>query len=211
MGQPREDWPRLASYVVSARIRAGYQDRGAFADAIGVTSRTLGTLERGDRVGAATLAKIAAGVGWTPDSPQRVLGGGEPATPANGEGRPGPASGDPAAAGELRTLLGMPGPPAGDRRPSFPDAPGLPSLDDAEAEVDLLRQAVLDLAGAVQRMTGREPAPEEMFPGADWAAEWERGVWGDGQLPRETRAQIIAIARTDRARTARQQREGRAG
>lgn len=78
MNQQREDWPRLASYVVSARVRAGFEDRDAFADAIGVTARTLGTLERGKRVGPKTLARIADELHWTPASPQLILAGSEP-------------------------------------------------------------------------------------------------------------------------------------
>jgi transcriptional regulator with XRE-family HTH domain len=78
MNQPREDWPRLGSYVISARKTAGFRTRRAFAAAIGVTDRTLAKLERGGRVGVDTLAAVAAGVGWTPDSPRRILAGGEP-------------------------------------------------------------------------------------------------------------------------------------
>ena len=80
MNQSREDWPRLGSYVVSARKSAGFGTRRAFATAIGVTDRTLGKLEGGERVGNDTLAAVAEAVGWTPDSPRRILAGDEPRT-----------------------------------------------------------------------------------------------------------------------------------
>lgn len=79
MGQSREDLQRLASYVISARIAAGYGTRKEFAEAIGVTARTLGKLETAaERVSPDTLARVAKGVGWTPDSPARILAGLEP-------------------------------------------------------------------------------------------------------------------------------------
>lgn len=79
MNRPREDWPRLASYVVSARIAAGYKDRRALSAATGVTDRTLGKLENGQRVSPDTLAAIELAVGWKPDSARTILAGGEPA------------------------------------------------------------------------------------------------------------------------------------
>ena len=83
MSQPRNDLARLASYVISARIEAGYGTRKDFADAIGVTARTLGKLETAaERVSADTLARVAKGLGWTPDSPGRVLAGLEPLSAA---------------------------------------------------------------------------------------------------------------------------------
>jgi transcriptional regulator with XRE-family HTH domain len=78
MNSPREDWPRLGSYVVSARKAAGYKDRRALERATGISERTLGKLENGLRVGADTLAAVAEKVHWTPDSPRLVLAGGEP-------------------------------------------------------------------------------------------------------------------------------------
>lgn len=82
----REDWKRLASYVVSGRLAAGYKDRRALAAATGVTDRTLGTLENGRRVSAETLAVVEKAVGWKPDSARHVLAGGEP-QPAEGLSR----------------------------------------------------------------------------------------------------------------------------
>lgn len=88
MNRPREDWPRLASYVVSARLAAGFRDRRAFSAVTGITERTIGKLENGQRVSAETLATVAQHVGWKPDSPRMILGGGEPdpaAPPAGAE------------------------------------------------------------------------------------------------------------------------------
>ena len=78
MNRPREDWPRLASYVISARIAAGFRDRRALSAATGITDRTLGKLETGHRVSPDTLAAIEQAVGWKPDSARQVLAGGEP-------------------------------------------------------------------------------------------------------------------------------------
>lgn len=79
MNQPREDLPRLASYVVDARIAAGFSTRKEFADATGVTARTLGKLETAsERVSNETLARVARELRWTPDSPARVMAGQEP-------------------------------------------------------------------------------------------------------------------------------------
>jgi Helix-turn-helix len=78
MPTAREDWERLASYVVSARVAAGHKDRRAFAAATGVTERTLGNLERGTRVAPETLAIVEAALGWKPGSARTVLAGGDP-------------------------------------------------------------------------------------------------------------------------------------
>lgn len=78
MNRPREDWPRLASYVVSARLAAGLRDRKALEAASGVTHRTLGKLENGQRVSPDTLAAVERVVGWKPDSARRILAGDEP-------------------------------------------------------------------------------------------------------------------------------------
>lgn len=79
MNQPREDLRRLASYVIDARIKAGFSTRKEFAAATGVTARTLGKLENAsERVSNDTLARVARELQWTPDSPARVMAGGEP-------------------------------------------------------------------------------------------------------------------------------------
>ena len=93
MNRPREDWPRLASYVVSARLAAGLRDRKALEAASGVTHRTLGKLENGQRVSPDTLAAVEKAIGWKPDSARTVLYGGEP-VPLASEQEPGHRYGD---------------------------------------------------------------------------------------------------------------------
>ena len=78
MPRTHEDWPRLASYVVSARIAAGFKDRRALSAASGVTDRTLGKLENGQHVSPDTLAAVEQAVGWEPDSARLVLQGDSP-------------------------------------------------------------------------------------------------------------------------------------
>jgi hypothetical protein len=73
-----EDWQRLADYVVARRVELGMRDRRALAATTGVTDRTLGKLENGQRVSASTLGVIENRLGWTPGSCRRILAGGEP-------------------------------------------------------------------------------------------------------------------------------------
>lgn len=75
MNQPREDWQRLADHVRAARRAAGFPTRIALAGATGITDRTIGKLERGERVSADTLSAVATAVGWPPDAPRRILAG----------------------------------------------------------------------------------------------------------------------------------------
>jgi transcriptional regulator with XRE-family HTH domain len=73
-----ENWRRLADYVVARRVGLGMRDRRALAAATGVTERTLGKLENGQRVSASTLGAIENQLGWAPGSCRRILAGGEP-------------------------------------------------------------------------------------------------------------------------------------
>jgi transcriptional regulator with XRE-family HTH domain len=73
-----DDWRRLADYVVARRVAVGFRDRRALAAATGITERTLGKLENGQRVSASTLGAIENFLGWTPGSCRRILAGGEP-------------------------------------------------------------------------------------------------------------------------------------
>jgi hypothetical protein len=72
------DWLRLADYVVARRVKLGMRDRRALAEATGVTERTLGKLENGQRVSPSTLAMVENRLGWAPGSYRRILAGGEP-------------------------------------------------------------------------------------------------------------------------------------
>jgi hypothetical protein len=73
-----EDWRRLADYVVARRVELGMRDRRAFAVATGVTERTLGKLENGQRVSPSTIGMVENHLGWAPGSCRRILAGGEP-------------------------------------------------------------------------------------------------------------------------------------
>jgi hypothetical protein len=73
-----EDGRRLADYVVARRVQLGMRDRRAFAEATGVTERTLGKLENGQRVSPSTLGMVENRLGWAPGSCRRILAGGEP-------------------------------------------------------------------------------------------------------------------------------------
>jgi hypothetical protein len=101
-----EDWQRLADYVIARRVELGMRDRRAFAAATGVTDRTLGKLENGQRVSASTLGVIENRLGWAPGSCRRILAGGEP-TPAAGTGELQPDYDDPT----LRHIAATPGLP----------------------------------------------------------------------------------------------------
>jgi transcriptional regulator with XRE-family HTH domain len=85
---PGEDWRRLADYIVARRVELGMRDRRALAAATGITDRTLGKLENGQRVSASTLAVLENELGWAPGSARRILAGGEPSlTTATAEGQ----------------------------------------------------------------------------------------------------------------------------
>jgi len=102
---PGENWRRLADYVIAARVALGMRDRRALAAATGVTERTLGKLENGQRVSASTLAAIENELGWAPGSSRQILAGGEPVTGAAGSGD------DEEADPTLRYLAATPGLP----------------------------------------------------------------------------------------------------
>jgi Helix-turn-helix len=84
---PGEDWRRLADYVVARRVYLGMRDRRAFAEATGVTDRTLGKLENGQQVSPSTLGVVENQLGWGPGSCRRILAGGEPVTEPADQGR----------------------------------------------------------------------------------------------------------------------------
>ena len=124
MGHPRDDLERLASYVVDARIKAGYATRKELALATGVTARTLGKLETGtERVSPDTLARVAKAIGWTPDSPALVMTGHEPVP-----------LGDPARPRPDVVHLGDPSrQPSKSARAAFEDDPYMQALIDLPA------------------------------------------------------------------------------
>src|ERR1700689_5351274 len=73
-----EGWQRLADYVVARRVELGMRDRRAFAEATGVTERTLGKLENGQHVSPSTLGMVENRLGWAPGSCRGILPGREP-------------------------------------------------------------------------------------------------------------------------------------
>ncbi len=101
-----EDWRRLADYVVARRVELGMRDRRALAKATGVTDRTLGKLENGQRVSASTLGVIDNHLDWAPGSCRRILSGGEPEV-IGGAGEDASGYDDPT----LRHLASTPGLP----------------------------------------------------------------------------------------------------
>jgi hypothetical protein len=102
-----EDWQRLADFVIARRAELGMRDRRALATVTGVTDRTLGKLENGQRVSASTLGSIENHLGWVPGSCRRILAGGEPVTGPAARADVGPDYDDPT----LRHLAGTPGLP----------------------------------------------------------------------------------------------------
>lgn len=138
-----EDWQRLASYVVSGRVTLGITDRKQFVTASGVSYRTLSTLESGKRVSPEVLAKVSAVLGWSPDSPRRVLRGAEPVR--SGDPAPPPQTeSEKLAAWAAAQITG-----AGRsirEADQFLRAEGLPGREPAALPVDFYRR-LADLTG----------------------------------------------------------------
>lgn len=74
------DWKRLARHVRSRRMELGYATTRQLAEAVDISFRTIGNLERGVAVGPNTLTAVENVLGWTPGSALEVLAGGEPAS-----------------------------------------------------------------------------------------------------------------------------------
>lgn len=80
------DRDRLADAVTNARLAAGHKFRTTFAQAAGVSVRSLTALELGEPgVGQATLFAVARELpGWTADTPKKILeGAAAPEMPAD--------------------------------------------------------------------------------------------------------------------------------
>lgn len=77
-GRMREDWQRLANWVVSRRDQLGMTTQGALSQESGASLRQIGEVENGRRVGPKTLARIERGLQWEPGSAREVLRGGRP-------------------------------------------------------------------------------------------------------------------------------------
>lgn len=73
-------WDHLGQLIVARRLQLGFKTRIAFAEALGISPRTLGDLETGrkDRYEASTFAKVENVLQWRTGSIQRILNGGDP-------------------------------------------------------------------------------------------------------------------------------------
>lgn len=93
-------WERLARYIVARRVALGYKRRPPFADALGISLRTLGDIETGrrERYDPATVAALENTLGWTTGSVQRIIAGGEPTLDAHAQGDASVPDGMPAVA-----------------------------------------------------------------------------------------------------------------
>lgn len=69
---------RLVRLVTEAREVRGLNEQQDLVRAARISRSTAHRFEQGEAVGEATLRKISQAVGWTPDSAQSVLAGGEP-------------------------------------------------------------------------------------------------------------------------------------
>lgn len=77
---PVSDWERLGQYVVNRRVELGYRQRKPFADALGISLRTLSDIEKGRRgnYDPVTLASLEHVLQWEAGSAMRIADGGEP-------------------------------------------------------------------------------------------------------------------------------------
>lgn len=75
---PDDNWERLAEIAVARRNALGLESRESFAQATGLSYRTLASFERGERrVSDGTLAIIEQALAWQPGSARDVLRGGD--------------------------------------------------------------------------------------------------------------------------------------
>lgn len=83
-----DDWVRLGRAFAAKREEAGYTQVSA-AEALGVSRSPIQAIERGRQSNGQPFTKVtqtmrayAQLIGWTQDSPQRILDGQEPVKPA---------------------------------------------------------------------------------------------------------------------------------
>lgn len=200
------DPPPEAHLIRIARDAAGM----TAADAARATAGVVGATywrdverghggRRGKRVrataSARTLAHMAQVVGV---SPERLAGEGQ----------------RPDAAEILREIIRQDSPapaaPAPDRESN------LPYLDNDSGETGAHEVRIMTEILSATEQHGPNPPAEVIFPAdpgkpVPGEVAWERAVWADEHLPRETRVRIIAIGRVERERAAGRQRRGRAG
>jgi hypothetical protein len=87
-GMANLDRKRLGNYVVARRMEIGIRDRRVLQKMTGTSDRTLGKVELGQSVNAATLGAVENALGWEPGSAERIMLGGEPVI--KGESQPAP-------------------------------------------------------------------------------------------------------------------------
>ena len=82
----REDWRRLGDAVHAARLELGYTNRETFAEAAGVSPRTLADLESGSRTNFSgrVLGSVESVLGWPSGTMQRIASDPDFTTPATG-------------------------------------------------------------------------------------------------------------------------------
>lgn len=75
----REDWKRLGQVVIRRRVEIGYRTREAFAEKVGLSTKTLGEIERGARTSydQGTIAVVEQALGWVGGAVRAVLDGAE--------------------------------------------------------------------------------------------------------------------------------------
>ncbi len=71
-------WLALGRAVLTRRVELGYRTRGQFAEATGLTIKTLGEIERGERgsYDRSTLAQVEQTLQWRPDAIRQAIGSG---------------------------------------------------------------------------------------------------------------------------------------
>lgn len=82
-----EQWDRLGRAVEARRLSAAldYATQEQLATKVGISRRTLTTLESGGRIRRSTLLLIESALGWAKGSADAVLNGGEPTLLASPE------------------------------------------------------------------------------------------------------------------------------
>jgi transcriptional regulator with XRE-family HTH domain len=70
-------WPEVGKAVLNRRVELGMRKRGQLAGATGLTVKTLGELERGERTNfePATIALVEQALRWPPGAIDAILSG----------------------------------------------------------------------------------------------------------------------------------------
>lgn len=77
VGEPRDQWRAAGEAVIHRRVEKGMRTRAALAQATGLTVKTLGEIERGERPSydPATLAAVEQALEWPAGQIRRLLDG----------------------------------------------------------------------------------------------------------------------------------------